>query len=398
MHEVTPLLEYLPHAIRTMLSDNCDTDSIIEVVMDIDRIPEARMPGRTIKLGTHPVTEEDIKSVTNRIVFDSDNRAGIDQTLHRISAIKDRHSNVVGLTFRVGKPVPGAAKHIQCELKTGRSLLLLGPPGSGKTSALRDAAHFLSEDLGKRVIIVDTSNEIAGAGRSPHPAVGSSRRMQVTNPTKQHTVMIEAVENHTPEVIVIDEISNAADVAAARTIAQRGVQLIATAHGNHLENIMNNPTLSGLVGGLQPVVLGDDEAKRRNSSKSVLERAHDPTFTSVAEIIDFDTIAIHRDTATAVDSLLLKNPIPPVVRRKSDLRPMRVYLDGISQVNAKKALSLGTDEFQILRSPKQPDMILVIDARAEQYLSRFPECRVIPLQDDSSEAIANTLNMLAGAT
>lgn len=396
MQDVTPILEYLPDSIRTELTNACDPDTVIEVVMDIDRVPEVRMPGETLKLGKDLVTETDLKSVASSLVFDADNRAGIDGTLHRISAIRDRYANIVGLTFRVGKPVPDAAKHIQCELRSGRSLLVLGPPGSGKTSTLRDAARFLSEDLGKRVIIVDTSNEIAGAGRSPHPAVGSSRRMQVANPTKQSLVMIEAVENHMPEVIVIDEISNAADVAAARTIAQRGVQLIATAHGTHLDNIMNNPTLSGLVGGLQTVVLGDEEAKKRGTHKSVQERAYDPTFTSVVEIVDFNTVAIHADTATSVDGILKGNPLSPAIRSKCEVKPLRVYLDGISAANAKSALSQGEDDFQIIRSPKHPDMILVLEDRAEQYITRFPESKVIPLRQDSHEEISATLRMLAG--
>ena len=141
---------------------------------------------------------------------------------------------------------------------------------------LREVARVLADDLGKRVVVVDTSNEIAGDGDIPHPGIGDARRMQVRTPTEQHAVMIEAVENHMPEVIVIDEIGTELEAAAARTIAERGVQLVGTAHGNTLDNLMLNPTLSDLIGGIQTVTLGDEEARRRGTQKSVLERKAPP--------------------------------------------------------------------------------------------------------------------------
>ncbi|GAI36366.1 unnamed protein product, partial [marine sediment metagenome] len=237
-----------------------------------------------------------------------DNRAGIERTLHRISAIRNRKGRIVGLTCRVGRAVFGTIKIIEDLVQSGKSVLLLGRPGVGKTTMLREVARVLADDLNKRVIIVDTSNEIAGDGDIPHPAIGHARRMQVTTPTKQHAVMIEAVENHMPEVIVIDEIGTELEAQAARTIAERGVQLIGTAHGNTLENLMMNPTLCDLIGGIQTVTLGDEEAKRRGTQKSILERMSPPTFDIVVEIQEWDKVAIHPDVGQAVDATLRGQP------------------------------------------------------------------------------------------
>jgi hypothetical protein len=195
----------------------------------------------------------------------------------------------------------------------------LGKPGVGKTTLLREAARVLADDLGKRVIVVDTSNEIAGDGDIPHPGIGRARRMQVPSPDRQHAVMIEAVENHMPEVIVIDEIGTEEEAEAARTIAERGVQLIATAHGNSLDNLLVNPTLSDLIGGIQPVTLSDEEAKRRRTQKTVLERKAPPTFDILIEIQERDRLAIHHNVAMVVDQLLRGVPARPEIRvRKGD--------------------------------------------------------------------------------
>ncbi|OGI18037.1 MAG: hypothetical protein A2255_09310, partial [Candidatus Melainabacteria bacterium RIFOXYA2_FULL_32_9] len=196
-----------------------------------------------------------------------------------------------------------------------KSILFLGKPGVGKTTKLREIARLLSDNLGKRVVVVDTSNEIAGDGDIPHCAIGKSRRMQVPSPERQKDVMIEAVENHTPEVIVVDEIGTEAEAQAARTIAERGVMLIATAHGNTLENLIKNPTLSDLVGGVSTVTLGDDEARRRATQKTVLEREKQPTFDVVVEIMDRDTLAVYSDVTAAVDYILRGWPIKPEIRK-----------------------------------------------------------------------------------
>ena len=269
-----------------------------------------------LELSKDEVTESEIKYVVNRIGnFDGDNRAGLARTLHRIAAIRNRMGKIVGLTCRVGRAVYGTTDIVKDLIESGKSLLILGRPGVGKTTMLREAARILAEN--KRVVIVDTSNEIAGDGDVPHPAIGKARRMQVAQPSQQHEVMIEAVENHNPEVIVIDEIGRELEALAARTIAERGVQLIGTAHGNTLENLLINPTLADLVGGIESVTLSDEEAKRRGTQKTVLERRSNPTFHVLVEIQTRESVAIHQDVATAVDSLLREELLIPEVRSRS---------------------------------------------------------------------------------
>jgi stage III sporulation protein SpoIIIAA len=315
--DLDQLLEVLPPHICDPLQALKDRRELLEVVMDLGREPEARMPGREAVLSTHTVREEDIEYVVQRIgVFGDDNRAGIERTLHRISAIRNREGRIVGITCRVGRAVFGTVAIIRDIVESGRSILMMGRPGVGKTTLLREAARVLADDLRKRVMIVDTSNEIGGDGDIPHPAVGRARRMQVPTPSMQHAVMIEAVENHMPEVIVIDEIGTELEAAAARTIAERGVQLVATAHGNTLENLMMNPTLSDLIGGIQSVTLSDEEARRRGTQKSVLERKAPPTFDVVVEIQNWSHVAVHENVADVVDGVLRGQPVLPTVRRR----------------------------------------------------------------------------------
>jgi energy-coupling factor transporter ATP-binding protein EcfA2 len=233
--------------------------------------------------------------------------------------MRNRTGKVIGLTCRVGRVIYGTIDIIRDAIESGKNTLFLGPPGIGKTTKLREAARVLSDQFSKRVVIVDTSNEIAGDGDIPHPGIGKARRMQVAAPELQHKVMIEAVENHMPEVIIVDEIGTVAEAAASRTIAERGVQLIGTAHGNTLENVINNPTLSDLVGGVQSVILGDEEAKRRRTQKAILERKASPTFDIAIEIQERDKFAIYHDVAKAVDTLLRSGiPHPEVRVRKPD--------------------------------------------------------------------------------
>jgi stage III sporulation protein SpoIIIAA len=303
--DLDALLDILPPHIRQPLCQQNDLSELLEVVLDLGRPPKARFPQREITLDPKEVDEADLDYVVSRIgSFGDDNRAGIERTLHRISAIRNRKGRIVGLTCRVGRAVFGTIKVIEDLVESGKGVMLLGRPGVGKTTMLREVARVLADDLNKRVIIVDTSNEIAGDGDIPHPAIGHARRMQVTTPTLQHAVMIEAVENHMPEVIVIDEIGTELEAQAARTIAERGVQLVGTAHGNTLENLMMNPTLADLVGGIQSVTLGDEEARRRGTQKSILERMSLPTFNIVVEIQERDRVAIHPDVSEAVDAIL----------------------------------------------------------------------------------------------
>jgi stage III sporulation protein SpoIIIAA len=314
--ELSQLLDIFPLPIRQALVRLPNVEDTIEVVLDLGRPPEARFEHDFTYLGDAAVTSEDIAHVSSRISpFGGDNRAGIEKTLHRISAIRNRNGKIVGLTCRVGRAVYGTIDILLDVLRSGTSVCLLGRPGVGKTTMLRECARVLSEDR-KRVVIVDTSNEIAGDGDVPHPGIGLARRMQVPEPTLQHAVMIEAVENHMPEVIVIDEIGTAAEAEAARTIAERGVTLIGTAHGQTLENLLMNPTLSDLVGGIGAVTLSDEEARRRGTRKTVLERKAPPTFDVVVEIQERDRLAIHKNVAQVVDALLRGYQPQPEVRRR----------------------------------------------------------------------------------
>ena len=305
-----------PHLARELTRIN-RSDELLEVILDLGRVPTARFVDKEQVLSQVEVTHADIQYLVERIgEFDADNRAGLERTLHRVSAIRNRRGHIVGLTCRVGRAVYGTTDIIKDLIETGKSLLLLGRPGVGKTTMLREAARILADS--KRVVVVDTSNEIGGDGDVPHPAVGRARRMQVAMPSLQHEVMIEAVENHNPEAIVIDEIGRELEAAAARTIAERGVQLIGTAHGNNLENLLLNPTLSDLVGGIESVTLSDEEARRRGTQKTVLERRSPPTFDVLIEIQTRDRLAVHQDVAEAVDSLLRGYPTPPEIRSRDE--------------------------------------------------------------------------------
>jgi len=317
--DLDALMESLPPEICDRLRGLANRTDLLEVVMDLGRRPQARFTTGEEDLLDREITDADIAHVIDHIgVFGDDNRAGIERTLHRISAIRNRSGKVVGLTCRIGRAVFGTIDIIRDIVEAGQSVLLLGRPGVGKTTMLREVARVLADDLGKRVIVVDTSNEIAGDGDIPHPGIGDARRMQVRTPTEQHSVMIEAVENHMPEVIVIDEIGTELEAGAARTIAERGVQLVGTAHGNTLDNLMLNPTLSDLVGGIQPVTLGDEEARRRGTQKTVLERKAPPTFDVLVEIVERDSVIVHRNVAETVDAILRGHMVPPESRYRTD--------------------------------------------------------------------------------
>jgi stage III sporulation protein SpoIIIAA len=319
MDDLDVLLAALPPEIVDAIHALPDRNTLIEVVLDLGRQPEARYPATEVTLLEREVVDHDVAYVVDHIgSFGDDNRAGIERTLHRISAIRNRNGKIVGLTCRIGRAVYGTIEIISDYVETGKSILIMGRPGIGKTTMLREAARVLADEQRKRVVVVDTSNEIAGDGDIPHPAIGKARRMQVRTPSLQHEVMIEAVENHMPQVIVIDEIGTELEAQAARTIAERGVQLIGTAHGNNLDNLMLNPTLADLIGGIQSVTLGDEEARRRRSQKSVLERKAPPTFDVIVEIQDRERVLVHADVAATVDALLLGDPVAPELRWRDE--------------------------------------------------------------------------------
>jgi stage III sporulation protein SpoIIIAA len=391
--DLDALLDILPLHIRETLYQQQDHSELIEVILDLGRLPEARFPRRELVLNSSEVSQPDIDYVVSRIgEFTGDNRAGINHTLHRISAIRNRHGEIIGLTCRVGRAVFGTVKMIQDLIESGNSVLLLGRPGIGKTTMLREVARVLADDFKKRVIVIDTSNEIAGDGDIPHPAIGHARRMQVAAPTEQHAVMIEAVENHMPEVIIIDEIGTELEAQAARTIAERGVQLVGTAHGNTLENLIMNPTLSDLIGGIQTVTLGDEEARRRHTQKSVLERKAPPTFGVVVEIVDYYRVTVHPEVTEAVDALLHGRPPKAEVRwmdedgevkreaitsplmwegkeDKQQEKPMRFYLFGANRSRLEQVAKEGRKELKIVSDLKQADLFLT----TRSYYRRKPQ-------------------------
>jgi stage III sporulation protein SpoIIIAA len=391
--DLDALLDILPLHIREPLYQQPDHSQLIEVVLDLGRLPEARFPHRELVLNSSEVSQTDIDYVVSRIgEFSGDNRAGINHTLHRISAIRNRHGEIIGLTCRVGRAVFGTVKMIQDLIESGKSVLLLGRPGIGKTTMLREVARVLADDSRKRVVVIDTSNEIAGDGDIPHPAIGHARRMQVATPTEQHAVMIEAVENHMPEVIVIDEIGTELEAKAARTIAERGVQLVGTAHGNTLENLIMNPTLSDLIGGIQTVTLGDEEARRRHTQKSVLERKAPPTFGVVVEIVDYYRVTVHPDVTDAVDALLHGRPPRAEVRwmeedgqvkteamtspltwegkeEKQPERTLRFYLFGANRFRLEQIAKESRKDLKIVADLKQADILLT----TRSYYRRKPQ-------------------------
>jgi len=336
------LLGILPPRICELICQETNYNELLEIVMDLGRLPEVRFLHQDFILGSEEVDSADIDYIVSRVSqFSGDNRAGIERTLHRISAMRNRSGQIIGLTCRVGRAVFGTVKIILDLVESGKSVLLLGCPGVGKTTMLREVARVLADDLKKRVIVIDTSNEIAGDGDIPHPAIGHARRMQVAAPAMQHAVMIEAVENHMPEVIIIDEIGTELEAQAARTIAERGVQLVGTAHGNTLDNLIMNPTLSDLVGGIQTVTLGDEEAKRRHTQKSILERKAPPTFNIVVEILDYQKVVVHPDVIGAVDAILHKQTVPGELRWVDEAGEVQVKELTSSQVSEGQKAEVG---------------------------------------------------------
>lgn len=395
-NDLNKLLEVLPPKVRQHV-DYDHMEDVIEIVLDIGRTPEIRhSDGKIEYIGEDTVNSEDIEYITSRIQeFTSDNRSGIPGTLHRISAIRNRQGKVIGLTCRIGRVVTGTIACIKDFCMMNKSILFLGRPGVGKTTKLREISRLVADELGKRVVVVDTSNEIAGDGDTPHPAIGHARRMQVTQPQYQKDVMIEAVENHTPEVIVVDEIGTEEEAQAARTIAERGVMLIATAHGNSLESLIKNPTLSDLVGGIQSVTLGDDEARRRASQKTVLEREKQPTFDIVIEILDRNTLAVYKDTAEAVDYILRGWPIRPEIRKVDQTYDKQIekQAEEVKKVQPKQEPSI-TEQINKLEQKIQPTDSLKFNFSRQKYVEEVKGIKKIYLYAVSRSIVEKVIERL----
>ena len=395
-NDLNKLLEVLPPKVRQHV-DYDHMEDVIEIVLDIGRTPEIRhSDGKIEYIGEDTVNSEDIEYITSRIQeFTSDNRSGIPGTLHRISAIRNRQGKVIGLTCRIGRVVTGTIACIKDFCMMNKSILFLGRPGVGKTTKLREISRLVADELGKRVVVVDTSNEIAGDGDTPLPAIGHARRMQVTQPQYQKDIMIEAVENHTPEVIVVDEIGTEEEAQAARTIAERGVMLIATAHGNSLESLIKNPTLSDLVGGIQSVTLGDDEARRRASQKTVLEREKQPTFDIVIEILDRNTLAVYKDTAEAVDYILRGWPIRPEIRKVDQIYDKQVekQAEEIKKVQPKQEPSI-TEQINKLEQKIQPADSLKFNFSRQKYVEEVKGIKKIYLYAVSRSIVEKVIERL----
>lgn len=421
------LLAALPRPLREA-TEALDQKDLLEIVIDLGRLPQARYPGRVVDLSQTPATADDIAAVSAAVgEFGADNRAGIEGTLHRISCIRNRKGQIVGLTLRVGRAVFGTIDQIRDQVETGKSLLLLGPPGVGKTTRLREIARVLADSFNKRVVVIDTSNEIGGDGDVPHPAIGSARRMQVAHPSAQHAVMIEAVENHMPEVIVVDEIGTTQEAMAARTIAERGVQLIATAHGTTLENLVRNPSLSDLIGGVQTVTLTDEEARLRGTQKTVSERKAPPTFDTVVEILDREQLVVHPDAAAAVDSLLRgrspggirrtlsggemvesseqaaaaakptgrENPWSGTPARPGPGRLVGIYVYALSRDSVERAIRDLRLEARTVVRPERADMVVAQRARAEDpRLQRILELTGMPVYSVKKNTTAQIRRLL----
>mgnify|MGYP001235744882 FL=1 len=410
--DLARLVEILPKSIQETINEHPDKDILIEIVMDLGRRPEARFPTHPEYLSPNVITWQDLDYSVKRLSrFADDNRAGIERTLHRISCIRNRQGLVIGLTCRVGRAMYGTINSIRDLLESGKSILILGKPGVGKTTMVREIARVLANEMEKRVVIIDTSNEIAGDSDVPHIGIGRARRMQVSRTDLQHKVMIEAVENHMPEVIVIDEIGTELEARAAQTIAERGVQLIGTAHGNYLGSLIKNPTLSDLVGGIQYVTLSDEEARRRGTQKSILERKGPSAFQLAIEINDRLVWTIHERIEESVDMILQGMDPKQQVRDLSEDGQLKISLKKLDLANDSK--SIGNNSTKLNKAWRRLDKTkinhvkllktedskglgyenLTMASKVEQPKSDFVSIYIYSVSNNLVKKCSNSLNL-----
>jgi len=370
------LIENLPFFLQEKLKKHSHHDQLVEIILDLGRRPEARFSYGPEYLSQKIISWQDIDYVTKRLSkFSNENRAGIERTLHRISCIRNRQFLITGLTCRIGRSIFGTVSVIRDLLESEKSILILGRPGVGKTTIIREIGRVLADEMEKRVIIIDTSNEIAGDSDISHFGIGRARRMQVSKTELQHHVMIEAVENHMPQVIIIDEIGTELEVLAARTIAEKGVQLVGTTHGNCLENLIKNPPLANLIGGIQYVTLSDDEAKRRGTQKSILERKAYPAFEIIIEINEPNSWTIHEDVALSADSFLRGDFLTYQTRQFSKKEKIRIKCD---QLSSSPSSIVTSSSFQkVSQSSLIAQWLQFNNVKTDRLLKKTPKTLVI---------------------
>ena len=389
-NDLEKLIENLPFFLQDYLSQHSSKTQLIEIVLDLGRRPEARFISGPEYLSQKIISWQDIDYMTKRVSkFSNENRAGIDRTLHRISCIRNRQFLINGLTCRVGRAIFGTISIVRDLLESEKSILILGKPGVGKTTIIREIARVLADEMEKRVIIIDTSNEIAGDSDIPHSGIGRARRMQVAKTEFQHKVMIEAVENHMPEVIIIDEIGTELEVLAARTIAEKGVQLVGTTHGNCLENLIKNPPLADLIGGIQYVTLSDDEAKRRGTQKSILERKAYPAFEVIIEINEQNSWTIHEEVQNSVDLFLRGNLIVSQVRQFSLAEKIRIKSKRFQ--NAQNSLINNSNNLNDSLASAQKNWISINQLKDEKALKLKSKKLIIYSYSISSNLLKEVL-------
>ncbi|EPY22109.1 R3H domain-containing protein [Strigomonas culicis] len=304
--ETQHLLSLLPAALREALVQHPDfaLSTVEEFFVHVGQDVEVRGDDWVVRLP--PPSLDDLHQLLARVGrFGADGRGCVPGTAHRVSVWRGRRGESLGVTLRVGRYVPNAAKAL-LPLALQGSVLILSKAGKGKTTLLRDLSSSLAHEASMpRVTVVDTSNEIGGDGPLPMAFLGRCRRLQVARREDQGRSMIEVIQNHSPEFLVVDELANAEEADAAWSIAQRGVNLVGTCHGERLADLLQNRALNLLVGGAAHAFLSNEERRLRNKTKkTILERPHVSPFDFVVELHTRSKGHLYHDVNRAVDLLL----------------------------------------------------------------------------------------------